>query len=131
MIKLMPMPSRARAPRWGRVMGFDVCGRNPSNEAGEYFRNNNWWWRPLAVYACDVAPGVAGRCKHWHTNDGDGLNNEDSITLADALQAEVDSGRCLSYRARYSPLPHCLRSYAGYAKGQACVNLFRHRSCCT
>ena len=28
-------------------MGMDVVGRNPSAEAGEYFRANVWSWRPI------------------------------------------------------------------------------------
>ena len=34
-------------------MGFDLSGLNPKNETGEYFRNNVWWWRPLAQYVLD------------------------------------------------------------------------------
>ena len=28
-------------------MGMDVVGRNPSTEAGKYFRANVWSWRPI------------------------------------------------------------------------------------
>jgi hypothetical protein len=67
-------------------MGMDVYGRNPTSKEGEYFRNNVWWWRPLAEYCMEVAPEIAARCEGWHYNDGDGLN--------EALQREIDSGRC-------------------------------------
>lgn len=30
-------------------MGFDIYGRKPSSDAGKYFRNNVWWWRPLRM----------------------------------------------------------------------------------
>jgi tRNA(Phe) wybutosine-synthesizing methylase Tyw3 len=30
-------------------MGFDLYGRAPTSDAGKYFRNNIWWWRPLKV----------------------------------------------------------------------------------
>jgi hypothetical protein len=75
-------------------MGMDVLGKNPTSEAGEYFRNNAWYWRPLAEYCFEVAPDVAALCKHWGTNDGDGLDERNSLLLADALQREIDSGRC-------------------------------------
>lgn len=78
-------------------MGMDVYGKNPRTETGRYFRNSVWWWRPLAQYACEVAPNVTTGCTYWHTNDGDGLNKRDSNLLADLLQAELDSGRCEAY----------------------------------
>jgi hypothetical protein len=28
-------------------MGMDVYGRNPTSEAGKYFRANVWSWRPI------------------------------------------------------------------------------------
>ena len=31
-------------------MGMDVYGRRPKSERGEYFRNNIWWWHPLADF---------------------------------------------------------------------------------
>lgn len=75
-------------------MGMDVYGKHPADSAGEYFRNNVWWWRPLANYVQEIAPQIAAHCKSWHTNDGAGLNKRDSLALADILQAEIDSGRC-------------------------------------
>jgi hypothetical protein len=30
-------------------MGFDIYGRKPSSDAGKYFRNTIWWWRPLRL----------------------------------------------------------------------------------
>ena len=75
-------------------MGMDVIGRKPTSKEGEYFRNNVWWWRPLADYCIEVAPDVTAQCKHWHTNDGDGLDERNSLLLANALQQEIDSGRC-------------------------------------
>lgn len=77
---------------------MDVIGRNATTKEGEYFRNNVWWWRPLAEYIIEVAPDIAKHCQHWGTNDGDGLNAAQSIMLADALQIEIDSGRAERYR---------------------------------
>jgi hypothetical protein len=73
---------------------MDVYGRKPTGKEGEYFRNNAWWWHPLADYCMEIAPEIAARCKGWHSNDGDGLNGPDSASLADALQEEIRSGRC-------------------------------------
>ena len=78
-------------------MGMDVIGLKPTTKEGEYFCNTVWWWRPLADYCIRVAPDIAAQCKHWHSNDGDGLDERNAIALADLLQAEIDSGRCGSY----------------------------------
>ena len=86
-------------------MGMDVCGRKPTSDEGEYFRNNVWWWRPLADYCVRIAPDIAAQCKYWQSNDGDGLDERNSLALADLLQAEIDSGRCASFaRVRESGL---------------------------
>ena len=63
-------------------MGMDLSGRKPTTEQGEYFCNNVWWWHPLAIYICEVAPEIADHCEYWQTNDGDGLNAEDSYLNA-------------------------------------------------
>lgn len=83
-------------------MGMDVYGRKPINPAGEYFRNNVWWWRPLADYACSVAPAITASCKYWGSNDGDGLTAAKSRKLAEVLRAEVASGRTREYSEQYA-----------------------------
>lgn len=83
-------------------MGMDVYGKKPTTEEGKYFRNNVWWWHPLANYIIAAAPEIAERCKLWHTNDGDGLDAADAVRLADVLQREIDAGRTLAYARRYT-----------------------------
>lgn len=78
-------------------MGMDVYGYAPTQKEGEYFRNNIWWWHPLADYIELIAPDEAAGCAHWHSNDCDGLDEDQASALADKLQAEIDSGRCLRY----------------------------------
>lgn len=81
-------------------MGMDVFGKEPRSEQGKYFRNNVWWWRPLADYCCEVAPEIASGCGYWQSNDGDGLDDDGAIALADALQAEINSNRADAYARR-------------------------------
>jgi len=64
-------------------MGMDVYGNAPTQKEGEYFRNNIWWWHPLADYIELVAPDEAAACEHWHSNDGDGLDT--GIGAADLM----------------------------------------------
>ncbi len=78
-------------------MGMDVIGRQPKNKIAEYFRRNVWGWHPLADYVLQVAPDTASACKHWHTNDGDGLNAKPSVELAEVLRREIAAGRAAKY----------------------------------
>jgi hypothetical protein len=78
-------------------MGMDVYGKNPSSEVGEYFRSNVWYWHPLWEY-CEVNfPELAGKVKHGHTNDGDGLNGRDSLKLAMAIRGTIANGVATQY----------------------------------
>jgi hypothetical protein len=81
-------------------MGMDVYGKAPSSPKGEYFRNNVWWWRPLADYCLEVSPETTASCSGWHTNDGDGLGEKDSLELAADLRACLLSGTTLESERR-------------------------------
>lgn len=83
-------------------MGMDVNGKNPSSKTGEYFRNNVWWWHPLWSYCEIVAPELTAKVEHGHTNDGDGLNAEDSKTLAAILEQELKHGRTQEYESAHT-----------------------------
>jgi len=84
------------------TMGMDVYGKNPTAPEGNYFRNSVWCWRPLAVYILQAAPReLISKCRYWHSNDGAGLNQTDSLKLAAFLQAEIESGRTKQYEIRY------------------------------
>tara|TARA_B100001245_G_C22648104_1_gene318335 strand:+ start:101 stop:568 length:468 start_codon:yes stop_codon:yes gene_type:complete len=82
-------------------MGMDVYGKNPINESGKYFRNNVWYWRPLATYACDIAPDITKHCEHWQSNDGDGLNKTHSMKLAAKIREDLTSGTASVYEQAY------------------------------
>ena len=82
-------------------MSMDVIGQNPTSETGECFRNNIWWWMPLADYAVQVGGEIAAQCKGWRFNDGDGLNDAGAKELARLLQVEPDSGRTAEYAMEY------------------------------
>jgi hypothetical protein len=82
-------------------MGMDVYGKAPTDEVGNYFRNNVWYWAGLANYCIATAPNITQMCRHWYTNDGDGLDASRSVRLANALQVEVDSGRTAAFAAEW------------------------------
>lgn len=85
-------------------MGMDVFGKNPKNETGKYFRNNIWYWRPLADLCVTLAPEVCAPCKHWQSNDGDGLDAAGAEALAIVLRRKMADGTIARYveeRDRY------------------------------
>ena len=77
-------------------MGMDVTGNS-----GNYFRNNVWWWRPLADYCQMVAPEITDACELWHTNDGDGLDGPHARALAAILRQNIRLGLTARYEKAY------------------------------
>jgi DNA-directed RNA polymerase subunit M/transcription elongation factor TFIIS len=94
-------------------MGMDIIGTNPTDPKGEYFRNNVWYWRPLWNYVEEHFPDLADKVPGAHYNDGDGLDEEDSLLLAGLLQAHIDQGKVLQYEKDWkatiesAPLEQC------------------------
>lgn len=82
-------------------MGFDVYGKNPKNEKGEYFRNNVWWWHPLWDYCLDNHSSITEKVKYGHSNDGDGLDSSDAYKLGILLRQDYFSGFAKDYEIKY------------------------------
>jgi len=78
-------------------MGMDVYGKNPANEVGGYFRRNVWGWHPLWEYVENCHPDLASKVEHAHSNDGDGLDADDSVQLAVCLRADLERGDAQRY----------------------------------
>lgn len=78
-------------------MGMDIHGVKPTSEAGKYFRRNIWGWRPLAQCVTILCPKETALCKHWQSNDGDGLDGPGARDLAVALQDRIDVGDIRTY----------------------------------
>lgn len=83
-------------------MGMDVIGVNPKNEVGSYFRNNVWWWRPLAEFIEKQYPDIYDNCQYWQSNDGDGLDEADSELLASYIRADLANGKVAKYEKTYN-----------------------------
>ena len=78
-------------------MGMDVVGKNAVSETGEYFRRNVWGWRPLWQYVEIMHKDLAEKVEYGQSNDGDGLNAEDSKDLAQRLLEDVKTKRAEEY----------------------------------
>lgn len=71
-------------------MGMDVYGLDSSNDAGEYFRANVWYWRPLWDYCCEMHPDLVGdNPELGHYNDGYGLDDDGAMALGNSLLADI------------------------------------------
>ena len=79
-------------------MGMDVIGKKKES----YFRNNFWWWRPLWSFCTTVAPTLCAKVKSAGSNDGDGLDAEDSKALAKLLKESIANGACAKYEQQYN-----------------------------
>ena len=49
-------------------------------------------WGHFADLCFSIAPAVSATCKHWYTNDGDGLNADQTIKLAGSLETRILDG---------------------------------------
>lgn len=78
-------------------MGMDVFGIKPTNEAGRYFRNNVWYWRPLAHLCNALAPEICAACEGWQHNGGDGLDAAGAEALALVLKRKLSDGTVARY----------------------------------
>lgn len=80
-------------------MGMDVIGIAPTNAVGQYFRNNVWWWHPLWEYCARLEPELCETVL-GHSNDGDGLDSQGALRLAEVLQGALDRGDVDEYAAQ-------------------------------
>lgn len=86
-------------------MGMDVYGKSPTDEKGEYFRANAWWWGPLWSYCCEVSLAARRLGDRGQYNDGYGLDATDAAALAAALRKELAAGRtAIKERARVAAI---------------------------
>ena len=60
---------------------------------GIYFRNNVWWWRPLANFIIEKCDWLTEEQKErLHDNSGFEFSEHEATTIADTLQKKVDDG---------------------------------------
>lgn len=84
-------------------MGFDLNGLKPNAEIGIYFRNNCWWWRPLASYVLATCSDLflEGETEYWQSNDGQMVSAETARKIAERLNNLTESGRTKRYADQY------------------------------
>jgi hypothetical protein len=84
-------------------MGMDVYGIEPKTDAGEYFRNNVWYWRPLWNYCLSVSGDLIDG-NIGHDNSGEGLDAYQAEQLAEILEDQLSKGHTLKYKQTYDAM---------------------------
>ena len=111
-------------------MGFDIYGLNPKLKSerpkidwnnhtkaeadqyfkdvekfekenpGYYFRNNVWWWRPLADFVLWLADEeLSDKDREgWHSNGGHRVDEKTAKVIAELLEASIDEGIAKRYQ---------------------------------
>ena len=90
-------------------MGFDLYGLAAKSKKGEYFRNNIWWWYPLAEYVLAKVDIPDAEAQDWHYNNGTHVSQETALYIADTLDCLITGGHTAwfekEYKRRLAALP--------------------------
>jgi len=72
---------------------FEQVREFEDKNVGVYFRNNCWWWRPLANFIIENCDWLTQEQKErLHDNSGFEFSDHEAVTIADTLQKKVDDG---------------------------------------
>jgi len=70
------------------------------NKTGEYFRNNCWWWRPLATYVLENID-LPEKQQDWFMNNGCKVSKVSAEKIAKRIKELIDSGEAKKYEIQY------------------------------
>ena len=90
---------------------FSAKDKFESENKGYYFRNNVWWWRPLASYVIEHTKVITDQKKidGFSYNDGVEISAEEAEQIAKQLYYLLQSGHTKKYEDEYM---------AGYKKAE-------------
>lgn len=83
-------------------MGFDLYGNNKKSPTGKYFRNNCWWWRPLADYVLENCEIPEEEKKHWGSNDGQKVSEKTALKIAKTLKTLMKTGAVKKFEEEHT-----------------------------
>ena len=73
-----------------------------TSQSGTYFRNNVWWWRPLADYVLGFTKVIPENEKeHWGYNDCYEVSQEYAEMISKQLDHLIKSGHCKAYADKF------------------------------
>ena len=90
-------PSRKQTDKY-----FKEKGKYQEEVVGDYFRNNVWWWRPLASYVIkftgciDESDQVA-----WSENGGHEVDDQTAKQIHNQLMVLIESGHTKKFEDDY------------------------------
>lgn len=70
---------------------------------GVYFRNNVWWWRPLAQYVIEHTKVITDdkKIQGFSYNDGVEIDEEEAVQIAKQLKHLIKTGHTKKYEEDY------------------------------
>ena len=72
------------------------------NQSGTYFRNNVWWWRPLANYVLEYTKVIPEENQEgWHYNDCYEVSKQDAEMIGQQLDHLIKSGHTKKFEKQY------------------------------
>ena len=82
---------------------FKARAKFETENPGHYFRNNVWWWRPLANYVLQLMGNefTEDEQRSWHHNDGYEVSEEKAKKIADRLEQELKTNRVKTVEGFY------------------------------
>lgn len=83
------------------MMAFNLIGQDPIATVGKEFRVSLFIWHPLWEYVEDQYPEIASKVVDAHFNAGGSLDKQDSLTLAESLDNDFDSGLIAEYVKKF------------------------------
>ena len=89
-------------------MGMDVYGVAPTNEVGEYFRNNVWSWRPLWDFVSESCDLTLEMKRSGHFNDGLQIDELTARRIAKTLFSLLQDGTVANYQRKRDVLLEAL-----------------------
>jgi hypothetical protein len=73
-----------------------------TSQSGTYFRNNVWWWRPLADYVLRFTKVIPeNEHEHWGYNDCYEVSQENAEMISQQLDHLIKSGHCKAYADKF------------------------------
>ena len=88
-------PTKAEAEKY-----FKDVEKFEEENPGYYFRNNVWWWRPLADFVLWLADEefTDKDRQGWHCNSGYRVDEKKAKVIAELLEASIDEGIAKKYQ---------------------------------
>ena len=82
---------------------YSALDKFEEQNKGVYFRNNVWWWRPLAQYVLEHTKVITDpkKIEGFGYNDGVEIDEEEAVQIAKQLKHLIKTGHTKKYEEEY------------------------------